>query len=193
MAKDKKSEPKLVLEREYIVPLRRGWQKVPEYKRANKAVKTLKEFIVRHMKLYDRDLRKVKIDNYLNNEIRFKGMKKPLAQVKIKAKKYDNDIVVVELVTLPKHIQFAKARAEKISSAVESKVKEIEAAKPKEEAEDKEVSEEKKEETTEKEAASKEESLNISKEQAKSLKHTTTYPKEGATQNIGKKRASSGR
>ena len=87
MAK-KEIEPKIILEREYIVPLRRGWLKVPMYKRANKAVKTLKEFMVQHMKVYDRDLRKIKVDIYLNNEIKFKGMRKPLAKVKVKAIKY---------------------------------------------------------------------------------------------------------
>ena len=74
MAKEKQTGPKITLEREYIVPLRKGWLKVPKHKRANKAVKTLKEFIARHMKLYDDDLRKIKIDMLLNNEIRFRGM-----------------------------------------------------------------------------------------------------------------------
>jgi large subunit ribosomal protein L31e len=97
MAK-KEIEPKIILEREYIIPLRRGWLKVPRYKRATKAIKTLREFIVRHMKVYDRDLRKVKVDELVNNEIRSRGMYKPLAKIKIKAKKYDNEIVKVELV-----------------------------------------------------------------------------------------------
>ena len=80
------------LEREYVIPLRREWLKVPEYKRANKAVKAIKEFLVRHMKVYDRDLRKVKIDILLNNELRFRGMRKPPARIKVKAKKKDNGI-----------------------------------------------------------------------------------------------------
>ena len=130
---EKKKEPKIILERQYIVPLRHGWLKVPDSRRGKKAVKTLKEFMVKHMKVYDRDLRKIKVDIILNNEIRFRGMRKPLSKVKIKAKKYDNDTVIVELVTLPKHIQFAKEREEKIKSKVEEKVKQIEANKPKEE------------------------------------------------------------
>ena len=72
MAKPKKIEPKVELEREYIVPLRKGWLKVPKYKRANKSMKTLKEFIAKHMKVYDRDLRKIKVDQILNNEMRFR-------------------------------------------------------------------------------------------------------------------------
>lgn len=120
MAK-KESQPKQLFEREYIVPLRRGWLKVPKYKRGNKAVKTLKEFIARHMKIYDRDLNKVKIDVNLNNELRFRGIKKPPAKIKVRAKKFDNDFVNVELVSLPKHIEFKMRRDEKLKRKQEKK------------------------------------------------------------------------
>ena len=112
MAK-KDTAPKMEYEREYIVPLRKGWLKVPPYKRGNKAVKTLKEFIARHMKVYDRDLRKINVEVDLNNEIRFRGMTKPPAKIKVKAKKFDNDTVSVELVDLPKHIEFKRMREKK--------------------------------------------------------------------------------
>ena len=123
MAKEKIKEPKIILEREYIVPLRKGWLKVPEYKRATKAIKTLKKFIARHMKLYDSDLRKIKIDQVLNNEIRFRGMKKPPAKIKVIAKKFDNNVIKVELVNIPTHIKFKKEREEKKKAEVEKKVK----------------------------------------------------------------------
>jgi len=113
MAK-KESQPKQILEREYIVPLRKKWLKVPRYKRANKAIKTLKEFIARHMKIYDRDLKKIKIDVNLNNELRFRGVKKPHPKIKVRAIKFDNDIVKVELINLPKHIEFQIKREEKL-------------------------------------------------------------------------------
>ena len=87
---DKKPEPKQLLVREYIVPLRKGWLKVPKYKRANKAVKTLKEFLLKHMKVYDNDLRKIKLDPILNNEIRFRGMRKPPARIRVRAIKFDD-------------------------------------------------------------------------------------------------------
>jgi len=123
MAKKKQTEPKIILEREYIVPLRKEWLKVPEYKRASKAVKALKQFIAKHMKIYDRDLRKIKIDQILNNEIRFRGMRKPPAKIKIRAKKYDNDIVRVELVDIPAHVKFAILREEKKKAELDKKVK----------------------------------------------------------------------
>jgi large subunit ribosomal protein L31e len=168
MAKDKKTkEPIMILEREYTVPLRRGWLKVAQYKRANKAVKTLKEFIARHMKIYDRDLRKVKMDISLSNEIRFRGMRKPLSKVRVKAMKFDDGIVKVELVNLPEHIKFAKIREEKKKSVVkEEKVKEG--------GKEKIEPEEKKEETTEakeKEMASRDEGIELAKKQAKEEKH----------------------
>jgi len=173
MAKKKEIEPKIEIEREYIVPLRKGWLKVPEYKRASKAVKTLKQFLAQHMKVYDRDLRKIKIDQVLNNEIRFRGMKKPPARIKVKAKKYDNGIVRVELVDIPAHIKFERLRQEKKKAALDKKVK----AKAEEEPKEPEVPEEEKpeetEETKEKKEASKEESLKLAKEQAKEMKHTS--------------------
>lgn len=171
MAK-KEIEPKIILEREYIVPLRKGWLKVPKYKRANKAVKTLKEFIAKHMKVYDRDLRKIKVDELVNNQIRFKGMYKPLAKIKVKAKKYDNGIVRVELVNVPIHIRFAKLREEKKLAELQTKKKvEDKKQEKSEEVQTKPEDKEKAEEAKEKEAASKEESLTKAKMQAKEMKH----------------------
>ena len=167
MAK-KEIEPKIILEREYIIPLRREWLKVPEYKRANKAIKAIKEFLVKHMKVYDRDLRKIKIEQVLNNEIRFRGMRKPQSKIKILAKKYDNDIVKVELIDIPAHVKFARLREEKANEAIEKNKKEN----PKEEVKP----EEKKEETNEakeKEQASQEEGLKLSKQETKKMENVS--------------------
>ena len=49
MAK-KEEKPKTVLERVYIVPLRKEFQKVASWRRTEKAVKALREFIAKHMK-----------------------------------------------------------------------------------------------------------------------------------------------
>jgi len=173
MAKQKISEPKLILEREYIVPLRKGWLKVPEYKRATKAIKTLKEFIARHMKLYDSDLRKIKIDQLLNNELRFRGMKKPPAKIKVKATKFDNNIIRVELVNLPKHVEFAKLRKEKQKQKIEEKVKEIQESKPKPEEKEESVENDKEEKEIEKTKKPKEETVS-SKKEHKIQKSTST-------------------
>jgi len=167
--KDEKIE-KPLLEREYIVPLRKQWLKVPEYKRANKAVKALKQFIAQHMKVYDRDLRKIKIDILVNNEIRFRGMKKPPAKIKVKAIKY-TDKVEVKLVDIPKHIEFELAR--KAKKLAEQAKKEIE--KPKPEVEEKPVEEtkEEKQDKKEKQKSSQEATQALEKAAAKQAKHTT--------------------
>ena len=64
------------VEREYVIPLRKEWSKVPKYKRAAKSVKAVKKFIARHMRVPERDADKVKLDVYLNNELWFRGSRK---------------------------------------------------------------------------------------------------------------------
>ena len=96
---DVKTEVK-TLEREYTIPLRREWTKVSSYKRTAKSIKAIKEFIAKHMKVPNRDLDKVKIDSYLNNEIWHRGVKA--------VKK--GDIVHVNFVTDPERVKFARER-----------------------------------------------------------------------------------
>jgi len=141
---DTKTETKL--EREYIIPLRNKWKRVPRYKKANKAIKAIKEFLVRHMKLRDNDLSKVKIDKYLNEEIWFRGIRKPPSKIKVKAIK-EGDIVKVELAELPVNLKFKKLREEKIEAKsmeiLESKKKTLDklkeqTKKPEEKSEEKE-------------------------------------------------------
>jgi large subunit ribosomal protein L31e len=176
MAEIKKDEN---VEREYVIPLRDKWKRVPRYKRANKAVKAIKEFLVRHMKIRDRDLKKVKIDEYLNQEIWFKGIKNPPSKVKVKVIK-ENGVVKVELHTLPKKLKFKKAREEKreIKAVEEKKAKETPTMKEKlEEAKNAEVPEEEKEEkkveAKEKKSAVVEAGERMEKAAAKKVKHET--------------------
>ncbi len=169
--KTKKTEPKVILQREYIVPLRQEWLKVATYKRANKAIKALKEFMVKHMKIYDRDLRKIKVDNVLNNEIRYRGMKKPPAKIKVKAIKYDNDIVKVELVDIPAHVKFARLREEKLKAKGDKKAEKKEESKKTEETNEEAKDEKKETEAKEKEQASRDESLKLAEAQAIEQKH----------------------
>ena len=170
---------KIVLEREYVVPLRRGWIKVPEYGRVKKAVKTLKEFMVRNMKIYDRDLRKVRVNILLNNELMFRGIRHPPAKIRVKAVKYDDGTVEVKLVNLPKHIEFEVAREArmKLESMKNSEKKEKADEAPKEEKK------EQKEDVKEKEQSSKEAEMKLEKQKAKEAKHTTQpHQKEQAIQ-----------
>ena len=100
------------LEKEYVIPLRARYQHVARYKKTPKAVKTVKEFLVRHMKIYDRDLKKIKIDKYLNEYLWFNGIKNPPHKVKVKAIK-EGEFVRVELIDYPNNLKFKKLREEK--------------------------------------------------------------------------------
>ena len=174
MAEEKQTR-KIIIEREYIVPLREQWLKVPTYKRATKAVKALKQFMVQHMKVYDRDLRKIKVDIYLNNELRFRGIAKPPAKIKVKAIKYDDGIVEVKLVNLPKHIEFEIARnARKDLEMMQKSEGKTKEAKP--EVEKK--SEEEVKNIKEKEESSKLATEESTKAQAKQAKHTSKTSQE---------------
>lgn len=128
MATETKKEPKMILEREYVVPLRKKFINTPQYKRAAKAVKALKQFLAKHMKVENRDERKVKLDRYLNEEMWFRGIRKPLAKVKVKVRKFDDGIVRVELAEIPTIIQFRmdkdKKRFEKGKVDKKTEVKE---------------------------------------------------------------------
>ncbi|MDD9953077.1 MAG: 50S ribosomal protein L31e [Candidatus Woesearchaeota archaeon] len=80
------------MERTYTIPLRRGFQKAPKYKRAKKAVAVLRAFIAKHMKVTEDEVR---IGQHLNEHLWEKGMKHPPPRVKVTTKKVD-DIVTVE-------------------------------------------------------------------------------------------------
>lgn len=82
----------MALERTYTIPLRKGWLKAPRYRRAKKAVNTLKEFLVRHMKSDD-----VRVMPELNLEIWKHGMKNPPSRVKVNVSKDDKGVVKAQL------------------------------------------------------------------------------------------------
>jgi len=199
---DKKTETNQ-LEREYIIPLRGQWKRVPRYKRANKAIKAIKEFLVKHMKIRDRDLNKVKIDPYLNQEIWFRGIKKPPARIKVKAVK-EGDIVKVELVEMVDKLKFRKARLkkreEKSAEILESKKKTMDiikdqmqgkkAEEKKPDEEEKKEEEEKKVEAKEKKSAVVQSTEKMEKEMAKKAKHVaggkTKEPKRPQRKSLAK-------
>ena len=136
MAK-KKEEPKTVLERTYTVPLRRRFRYVPKYKKAKKAVTTLKVFLIKHMKPASDEKGRIqlKIGKYLNDFLWKHGMKNPPHHVKITTTKDDKGVVYAELegapVSKPKEEKGKKAKEEKKEVKKEEKPKE-EAKKPEE-------------------------------------------------------------
>lgn len=161
------------LEREYVIPLRKACLKAPQYERGRIAIRTIRRFIAKHMKIPERDLTKVKLDVYFNNELWFRGRKKPPAKVKVKAVK-ENDIVKVNFVEIPERIKFLKAKAEKLHKKPEIKEK-----KPETEQKPEEKPEEKKIEEKEKEQAVAEQRLKETEQQVKAEKHLTKKKETG--------------
>lgn len=88
------------LERNYVIPLRKELLKVPLYRRAKKAINTIRSFLTRHMKVDD-----VRIGGYLNREIHARGRKHPPSKVSVKVIKIeekDNIYVKVDSINAPK-------------------------------------------------------------------------------------------
>ena len=84
------------MERTYVIPLRKGWLKAAKYKRAKKAVNTVREFLVRHMKSED-----IRIGRHLNLFIWRHGIRCPPSRVKVNASKDDKGVVRAELFGAP--------------------------------------------------------------------------------------------
>ncbi len=108
----------MAVERTYVVPLRRGFLKSPRYKRAKKAVRVLREFLVRHMKSED-----VRILSELNVAIWHHGIKNPPSRVKINVKKDDKGVVTAQLFGIPFEKPVAKKKAPAKKAVAEAEVK----------------------------------------------------------------------
>ncbi len=171
----KKKIPTEKIEREYVIPLRKKWAKTARYKKTNKAIKSIKEFLVRHMKIRDRDLNKIKLDKSLNEFVWSRGIRKPPSKIKVKVIQ-EGELVRVELAELPEALKFKKARLEKrekkADKAVKKKKEKIE--EPEKAAEE----EEKKKESEVKKSAVVEAGEKMAKKASKEVKHQTKVSKQ---------------
>src|SRR3989338_5301574 len=116
--KDEKKEKKSVLERVYNVPLRKKYLCAPNWKRTNRAVSALREFVKKHMKATE-----VKIGKYANLELWKHGIKNPPHHIKINCKKDEDGIVRVELVGAPEE-KPKEEKKKRIKEEEEIKVRE---------------------------------------------------------------------
>ena len=73
-------------ERTYTIPLRKEFRKAPKYKRAKKAVRAIREFLVKHMKTEN-----VLIGPKLNLKVWEHGIKNPPHHVKVTVIKDDKE------------------------------------------------------------------------------------------------------
>ncbi|MBU1203565.1 MAG: 50S ribosomal protein L31e [Nanoarchaeota archaeon] len=116
-------------ERIFNISLRKNVEKVPRYKRTQKAVKVLRAFIAKHMKC-----EKVVIGKYLNMKLWERGKKNPPLKLNVKAVKESVDIknkkgveiVRVEIIGAPEEKKEPKKKKflERLRGKTEEKPKE---------------------------------------------------------------------
>lgn len=79
------------IERIYTIPLAKAWA-VPKYRRAEKAITVLREFVQRHMKPEE-----IIIDTAVNEVIWARGIKNPPRKIRVRLSKDPDGTVTVTL------------------------------------------------------------------------------------------------
>ena len=101
---EKLREEEIVEERIYTVPLRKAWI-APPNKRAPRAMRILKSFITRHMRLEARkeereeeeESKKLIVSNEVNERIWSRGIEKPPRKIRVRAAKDKEGNVTIYL------------------------------------------------------------------------------------------------
>ncbi len=94
-----------MIERTYVIPLRSEWLKIPKYKRAKKAVNSVKSFLVKHMKVEEEN---IKLGIALNLELWKHGIKNPPHKIKVNVQKDDKGVLKVQLFGVPFEVKEEK-------------------------------------------------------------------------------------
>ncbi len=103
--KRKKEEEEIVEERIYTVPLSKAWI-MPPRKRAPRAMRILRSFVLKHMKLEakketeeeeEEEIAQLVISNEVNEKVWSRGIEKPPRKVRIRAAKDKEGNVTVYL------------------------------------------------------------------------------------------------
>ena len=92
-AEERREEEEIVEERIYTVPLSRAWIG-PRNKRTPRAIRLLRSFILRHMKIDEDSL---KISNEVNERLWSRGIQKPPRKIRVRATKDSEGTVTVRL------------------------------------------------------------------------------------------------
>jgi len=100
---EKVEEEEIVEERVYTIPLGKAWI-VPPNKRAPRAMRMIRSFVIRHMKLEARkegeeeeETRRVVISNEVNERVWVRGIEKPPRKIRVRAAKDKEGNVTVYL------------------------------------------------------------------------------------------------
>ncbi|MBP1910228.1 50S ribosomal protein L31e [Methanolobus bombayensis] len=86
-------EEDMVKEQIYTIPLR-SVKSTPRWKRSRKAVKVIREYLTKHMKV-EPDM--VKIDRTINEKVWEHGSEKPPLSIRVRAAKFEDGEVQAEL------------------------------------------------------------------------------------------------
>jgi len=120
---EKAKDKGIKMERQYTIPLRSEFQKVPIFLKTRKAVKTIKKFTMRHMKVEE-----VKIGKYLNLKLWERGNTNPPHKVQVvielvseKKDGKERKFARVELLGAPKEVK-KEAKEKKLLDKLKDKV-----------------------------------------------------------------------
>jgi large subunit ribosomal protein L31e len=101
--REEKAEEEIVEERIYTIPLDRAWI-MPPNKRAPRAIRIIRSFIMKHMKLSPHGEReegeepkRLIISNEVNEKVWSRGIEKPPRKIRVKAAKDKDGNVTVHL------------------------------------------------------------------------------------------------
>lgn len=75
----------------YVIPLR-VVEKMPRWKRGNRAIKEIRKYLTRHMKSEE-----IKLDQSINEKVWERGIEKPPSKIRIRAMKFEDGQVQAEL------------------------------------------------------------------------------------------------
>lgn len=133
------------LERNYTIPLRRDFVKVPKYRRAKRAISTIKSYLSKHMKSED-----VRLGKHLNEYVWQNGIKNPPGKVSVIAIKHD-DFVTAELAGKEYKVEQVQTEVNEQPTGLKGKLQEALKTTNKEEVEEEKKEENKTETKTESE------------------------------------------
>ena len=107
----------VVEERTYTIPFYRFMNSIPRTKRASKAVKLVKEFIMKHMKVDE-----VWLAQDVNEFIFKRGMQKPPRKITVRAEKGDDNVVAIYLAGLAPEEAFTTQTVEVKAQPTEDEI-----------------------------------------------------------------------
>ena len=85
---------KIVVERVYSIRLKHEMKRYPRWLRAKKAMRFIRSYLSRHMKV---EPDKIKLDPSINEKVWERGAQKPPSKIRIRAVKFEDGVVEAEL------------------------------------------------------------------------------------------------